>query len=275
MKLIASFDAAVENLGVCYVQYDEDWRSKISTHVDNLHALYETIDSLSMDEFLNAAKPIIHNINSFIDNIIHIKFFNVFDLIPGTTARSVPMLERTRRLKHLLKQIDHTLPNPDIVLIEYQMKQNDISRTISNQIAMHYIDSGNQIIEYTSGTSVKRQPLNRDQPLNTNITYAVKLNPLIALDLDLKSIVKLKPSPIVELVGPTLKNTVSLMPNGHYSNFIMKYSNYTANKKHTSANFGRYAKVFNIDLSSINNKIDDIADGFMMIFAWLKKKNEI
>jgi len=289
MKLIASFDAAIQNLGVFYVEYDDEWRSKIHIYVEELNNLYSQIDDLSVDEFLDSTKNIISRINTFLNSILVIKFFNVIDLIPGTKAQSVPMLERTKRLKYLLKSIDQRMPYPDIVLIEYQMKHNDISRTISNQIAMHYIDEGdNVLIEY------KKTPRDRKSLIkqadgtkiltDNSITYAVEdysLMPVLlggpkkTTGVRRTSMAYKCPPEIVELVGPTLKNTISLMPDGDYGNFIVKYSNYVANKKHTSANFQYYADLYNIDLSNINNKLDDIADGFMMVVAWLKKKNMI
>jgi hypothetical protein len=287
MKLIASYDAAIQNLGICYIEFDDEWQCKVCKYITELHILYDTIDELSPEDFIKKAAGIITHINKFLDQIIIIKFFNVIDLIPGAKATSVPMLERTKRLKYLLKSIDQRMPLPDIVLIEYQMKQNDISRTISNQIAMHYIDEGdNVLIEYKAFAADRKslvENVNGEKRLtNNSITYAVEKYSLFPVLLNgssnagkRNSFSYKSPPEIVELVGPTLKNTISLMPGGDYGNFIVKYSNYVANKHHTKANFAHYAKVYDIDLSNINNKLDDIADGFMMVMAWLKKKNMI
>jgi hypothetical protein len=287
MKLIASYDAAIQNLGVCYIEFDDEWRYKVDKYVTELHTLYDNMDELSPEDFIKKAVDIITHVNAFLDQIITIKFFNVIDLIPGAKATSVPMLERTKRLKYLLKSIDQRMPSPDIVLIEYQMKQNDISRTISNQIAMHYIDEGdNVLIEYNAHVADRKSLVGsaKDEKslVNNSITYAVEKYSLLPVLLSgtgrigtRNSFSYKRPPKIVELVGPTLKNSISLMPGGDYGNFIVMYSNYVANKHHTEANFAHYAEVYNIDLSNINNKLDDIADGFMMTMAWLKKKNMI
>jgi len=255
MKTIVSYDAAVKNLGVFVVEFMDDYQFQIKKLIDELTQLYEKINLLNKHDFLELAKITVENIDCFINSIIKIKYFNVVNLIKEKKAKKASMIERTKSLKAFLKKMDLIVPDPDIVLIEYQMKQNDISRTISNQILMYYIDCEQ-----------------------------------------------------VELVGPSLKNTISFAPEYEYSNFIMKYSNYVANKKHTTANFKYYAQLFNIDyaqlfnidytqlfnidyaqlfnidytqlfnidytqLFNINNKkikkLDDIADSFMMIFSWL------
>lgn len=236
MKIIASFDAAILNLGVCYVEFDDEWKSKLEIYI-------KKINNIGNDP--QKILDLLKEINTFLDNIIKIIFFNVIDLTNGEKSQNIPMITRTQRLKHLLKSLDNTLPYPDIVLVEYQMKHNDISRTISNQISMWYSDIIN----------------------DKTIKYAVKNFPINFAPTEKKDV-------LVDLVGPTLKNTVSMFDKGSYDNFIVKWSNYTANKKHTSANFKKFAEVFlpDINLFEINNKIDDIADGFLMIFAWLKKK---
>jgi hypothetical protein len=271
MKLIASFDAAIQNLGVCYIEFDDQWKKKLNTYLLQITQLYNDLSDMTSNEFLDKIQILLTNLNTFVDNIIKIKFFNVINLIPGCKASSVPMLERTRRLKHLLKYIDHLLPQPDIVLIEYQMKHNDISRTISNQIAMWYMsDSDNISINHKCEADSRRSSSNvQTTSTNDYLTYAVDLYPLTSCQMSI-----IPSTRIIELVGPTLKNTVSLYPGGDYANFIVKWSNYVANKKHTSSNFIKFSNVFlsDLDLTTVNNKLDDIADGFMMIFAWLKKR---
>jgi hypothetical protein len=272
MKLIAGFDAAIQNLGVFYIEFDDQWKIKLNSYLYEISQLYNGLLDITNKEFLDKIQILLVNLNTFIDNIIKIKFFNVFNLIPGCKSSSVPMLERTRRLKHLLKHIDQLLPQPDIVLIEYQMKHNDISRTISNQIAMWYMtDSDNiPIIPKCVTKSRKSSSHIPTTVTNDHLTYSVDLYPLTSCQIPFTP-----SNRIIELVGPTLKNTISLYPGGDYANFIVKWSNYVANKKHTSSNFVKFSDVFlpDLDLTNINNKLDDIADGFMMIFAWLKKHN--
>ena len=58
----------------------------------------------------------------------------------------------------------------------------------------------------------------------------------------------------------------------------MKYStNYKANKEHAVFNFKYFLNIMKKAdiLDNINNKISDIADAFMMTYAWLMDKGLI
>ena len=276
MKIIAGFDCAASNMGICYIEFDDKWHGKIKIHVLRLNKLYNEMEKMTQEQFVINALQIVRDIQKFIDNIIHIKFFNVIDLVPCVKVAKVPTLERTKRLKYLLHVLDQQFGTPDIVLIEYQMKQNDISRSISYQIAYHYVECNPNIsVEQKNQCAQKKslcKTIMQQNQLSNSITYAIDTYPLTSITMNTTH-------QIVDIVGTSLKNAYSLSPDGEYANFISKYSNYTANKKHTTHNFLHYVKTFSgnkkEELQNISNKTDDIADSFMMIYGWLKKQNMI
>ena len=83
----------------------------------------------------------------------------------------------------------------------------------------------------------------------------------------------------VEIIGPSLKNKLNFDKIHTYEFFIKKYAKtYTANKKHTEANMLYWLKKYNFYhlLDTIkSNKLDDIADAFMMSLAWLFLKSDL
>lgn len=283
MTIIAGFDCAVKNLGICYVEYNDNWQLKIAPLITRLADLYGQIKNMDKGEFINKALIIVKDINKFIDNIIKIKFFNVVDLIPEYEGNKSPLMIRTRRLKYLLNALDENLLMPNIVLIEYQMKQNDISRCISHQIAYHYTNYDNITIKFNdsinksnrlkSKTNNKNNSGKTNNKNNSTIFYAVNEYILHNNNNNNNS------CNTVEVVGTALKNASSFTDKGEYSNFILKYSNYIANKKHTDWNFKYFVGIFGGDekdlLKGISNKTNDISDAFMMIFGWLKKRKLI
>ena len=305
--IIYGFDCATENLGICVVDYDEQWREKTSQIIILLNNLYSTASSLTKKQFMIETIDILKKINNMLDGIISIKWFNCIDLIPGNKIEDVSVLERTRRLKYMLCAMDKQLDKPDLVLIEYQMGPNDIARMVSAQISYHYYSVGEiNIIPKTVDIRGKRKK-NPDIEIPKNtITYAVKEYPLIPLPSTLPSSLSplpstslsplpslpsslsplsplpSLPSPLshatkVELVLPGLKNTCYLNEKGNYTNFIVKYSNTTANKKHTDWNFSYFVEHM-MDkqiLENIPNKSNDMADAFMQIFSYLKKNRMI
>ena len=252
--LIFSFDSAVKNMGVSIVRINQleisdELRFKLSIdrkkqNVNN--ALYELIN-------------LYKTLSSLLDSIVKIEWTQVVNLLDvnsmyklfdqeskevdkGIESKEAnkrierkqidkkkdkkknplgTLLERTRGLKILLHLLDSKFSIPDIVLVEYQMKQNDCSKNISSQVLYHY-----------------------DYPYTH-----------------------------LEVVGPSLKNTISFSEELKYGNFIMKYSNYTANKKHALANYNYFIKVFPSNKHDINSKKkDDIADAFIMAYSYAKKQ---
>ena len=70
------------------------------------------------------------------------------------------------------------------------------------------------------------------------------------------------------------KNKIYFNNELKHSTFIQKYSNnYLANKNHTKSNFLYFLKTFKLEyvIDKIKAKnIDDLADSFMQIFAFIK-----
>ena len=79
---------------------------------------------------------------------------------------------------------------------------------------------------------------------------------------------------ITLVIEPSLKNMVKTTEDSQYHNFLLKKSSsYSANKAHAVFNMKTYAELFGIKLEK--TKLDDMADAFMMVFAYLKYINQI
>lgn len=282
MIIIAGYDCALKNLGICFIYYDDEWVDKLEKLISIIKTDYKNIN-YNDEKSISNIVTIFEKINNILDNVIKIIFFNVIDLVPNNTIEEVNIIDRTKRLKYLLNCLDLELPKPDIVLIEYQMKQNDISRCISHQIAYHYMDICDNIIfekksEQSNKKNIKKKKVRKKIPISgNNIMYYIDDYPIKKYNEDLYDKKSITKNNIVEVVGTSLKNSVSFSKKGEYCNFILKYSNYVANKKHTDWNFKYFMEVFGgVDSDffiNINKKTDDISDAFMMIFSWLVKKN--
>lgn len=75
----------------------------------------------------------------------------------------------------------------------------------------------------------------------------------------------------IVIVGPSLKNKVSLSKDGKYSVFLKKYkSSYSANKAHAVYNFEHIVRLFTSDIGSLKKKdISHIADSFMQVVGFV------
>ena len=252
--LILSFDCAIKNLGICLIEFDNYWYNKVNVILKS--------DILNIDK--------LKKIDIVLSNIINIKWINVIDLIPD--KRITDHVDKTYLLKSMLLSVDKTLSkygNIDIVLVEYQMAPNDKCRAISAQIVYHY--SGYGGIDVNLKKSSKKSSIKSSiKSLNKHsITYANAMYPMEYIDISKKE---------VYVVGPSLKNKFDLCIDGRYCNFAMKYStNYKANKEHAVFNFKYFLNIMKKAdiLDNINNKISDIADAFMMTYAWLMDKGLI
>ena len=256
MQRILAYDSAIENLGICLVEYDTQWRIKVA-------ALMQTKDEGKIWSKLE-------ELDKILSKIINIVWLNVVDLLPddGKTNH----IQKTNLLKTILHAVDKTVGKVDVVLIENQMTPNDKTRSMSAQISNHYCGYGG--IELCEKVGKKKKVKTKDKVQSTceKITYASKMFPIHFVD-------KVN-GPEVIMVGPSLKNKYDLDAHMPYSSFAMKYaSNYTANKEHAVHNFKYFlhsmgfVNIIN-ELDSIKtlakNKIADIADSFMMIYAWLR-----
>lgn len=249
---IYSFDCATKNLGFCCIYVDEHWRAKVSKIINELYAIYE--DPPELDVLLSRVAKILTQINQILDNIFRIEYINVFDLVPGAKASTVKYNVVLKRLKYVIYCLEKQLPKPDVVLIEYQMNINDKARGVSRYIEEHYTVMGGF----------------DDIPDGQNgIEYGLEAYPLILADFpdDLAET-------IVHIVSPGVKNSYDLDQSLTYAYYIStKSTNYEANKAHSVANLKAYlAKHQKLDIiKNCSVKLDDLADSFMMAYAWCVK----
>lgn len=251
--IILGFDCAIKNLGICCIEINDNWREEVAEIIDELNRFYSTMDQYAdKSKFLSKIEEIFTRIVKLLDSMFQIRFLNIIDLIPGKKVLTVKYKDILKSLKYTLYCLNKQLPKPDKVLIENQMNINDKARGISRYIEEFYTDISD---------------------VDVSITYAIDAYPILAIKP-----VKTKPCDVV-IVAPTLKNGYKTDPSelGDYSTYIEKYSNYTANKKHTTWNFKYFMEVFGKkqEIQSINNKLDDISDAFMMTYAWCKYKQLI
>lgn len=254
VKYIYSFDCAIKNLGICCVSVNTKWQEELVDYTKQLYELYNTKSTKEI--FLKKALSITTGINKTLESRFKLEWANVVDLIPGKKVLEVKFPIILRKLKYLLHFLNKTLPAADFVLIENQMNINDKARGVSRYIEEYYT------------------PL---QELESEITIGLEKYPL--------TITPLKPEEIninhaeLFIVQPSLKNSHQIDPSelGSYSTYISKYTNYTANKKHTTANFVYFMKARGkeSEISDIANKLNDIADAFMMAYAWCMNKGMI
>lgn len=259
IKTFLSFDAALHNLGVCYIHYNTNWVSDFTKQVGILKNTIISSES-NLQQVLNELKII----DTILNNICVIKWANIFDLLPGAKVKETDAIIRTNKLKSLLNFIDENIQNkPDYVLVEYQMVQNNISLQITNQIMYHY-SNDNTNIKFSNVKKHKNKldhivcAINNINDHNNDNNY----------DHNIK--IKKEETKIV-VVKPSAKNSINFTKLGSYNNFIAKKSSYKANKAHSVFNFLYYTKLYNISLHTVN-KLDDLADAFMQCYVYIMKE---
>jgi hypothetical protein len=252
MRIIA-YDSAIENLGICVVEFDPLWRDNIITLMKSDTDIWKKIEEL----------------DKLLSKVINILWLNVIDLVPddGKTDH----IQKTELLKTVMYAIDKMVGPFDIVLIEKQMTPNDKTRSMSAQISSHYCGYGGIKIIEKVGKKKKIKAKSRAISKCSHITYASK-------KFAIESIDKMA-GPKVIMIGPSLKNQYDLDKTAPYSLFAMKYaSNYTANKAHAEHQFRHFLNTMGRtdiieELHNIQkiakNKVADIADSFMMIYAYI------
>lgn len=258
--IIFGFDCGIVNLGISIVDFNYEYNSQLLAYNSRLlDILSNKYDYITLMANIN---KYIDLIDELVSNVVKIKYINCVQL--ACSVEELSVVERINRLKAILCSLDQ-IAKPDKVLIEYQMGPNDDMRTISSSITMYYTSGGSSTNTYImSNTKAK--------PLANEICYK----------LDLYSIRYTHVNRHIDciLVPPTLKNAYTLAPNGEYSNFIIKYTNKTANKKHAVFNFKYFASLFdrplyNCLLQHRDTSLYDIADSFMMIYSYLIKSKYI
>ena len=136
---ILSFDSATENLGVCVINYDEQWDEKIKLIIQRLYDFYDELNINS--DWKQTLRCILYDANNILESVISIEYAQAINCTNGKKVTDMTAIERTINLKKYLTGPDFKPDfKPDVVLIEHQMKPNDISRINSMQIAYHFAD---------------------------------------------------------------------------------------------------------------------------------------
>ncbi len=332
--IILSFDVAMSNLGVVLLEYKKieekdllyvkktiaevskmiiNHDPKINSKVDqkgtrNIQKMLEECDKL-MREF-NIIWYSNVSLQTYEDVVVKTRKVKIDGEIKHkklkkdkTVQKPVKMSfeEKAASLKSFLTHLDRTIPEMeriDYVLIENQMKQNDMTRLMASQIMYHYtpvyerqhdikvcggsyeyeIDIwGNSLTDYDleSGnddqSDEQSNKHSNDQSDDEN-NDKPKAFPRFANKIKKKVI----------FVNPKLKNKYYTTEKGKYENFVSKKSskdkktNYAANKKHAVYNFMHFMQNVRggCDLNEDNFKLDDIADAFMMAYGWIIENNK-
>ena len=82
MKTILGIDCAVENIGICYVEFNDRWQDDLNICRLNMLNLYENLAGSNQEQVLLDIRDALEKINQVLDSILVIRYFNVFDLIP-------------------------------------------------------------------------------------------------------------------------------------------------------------------------------------------------
>ena len=229
--LIYSFDAGCVNMGVCIIEYDMTWQKKL----DNLKKLLnkmrikiESCDVIAIDKFLD-----------YFRNIYKILYIDRVDIAGGVNVNKFTnqnMIGIAERLKYYLRCLEINFPQPDVVLVESQFKKNSFSSIVASQLHFHYGNTDNNIkCKLTIRPPEEEKRYNNCQ---------------------------------VHIIGASLKNNIDYVKDKRYGDFLLKYSSYSANKKHALHNFKYLCYIYGYDMQDIKKK-DDISDSYMMARNWI------
>ena len=256
--IIISYDIAVKSLASSVLYINELWRSEFDIIVKNFNSQHTNIENTQTDNTtrkLNNIIEYISKLNDIMSNIIVPLCFDVVDLTPNKKIKDTDTTFKTKRLKGYLHELDTHVNNyiksdKVIILLEYQMGPNDISRNICSQILYHYSDIDNN---FNSAN------LNKLSKNSENSKLATERS--------------------IYIVGPSLKNKLIFTTSILHNDFIKKYAtSYMANKKHSIANFLYWISTNNYNSLIKNIKkinLDDIADSFNMAIAWILFKSNL
>jgi hypothetical protein len=227
-----SFDIANKSLATSFIYYNN---LGLTQNYDNIKHIKNNTqqgeNAITLLEKLN-------KINNCINDHFKYIYSSVKDLIPNKKVKDSTIIERSNGLKQYMNELKYIIDSAIIknnihkiyVLVEYQLSSNYNANAIYNQI----------IYEFSNPNKLD----------NSNYIYEIVV------------------------MNPSYKNKIYFHKELKHSSFIQKYTNnYVANKNHCKSNFLYFLKSFNL-LHIIDNikakNIDDIADSFMQIFAFIK-----
>ena len=254
--IIYSFDCGVKSLGICCVEYKENFLNDIHkinkkilstinkiSNISNLEQLYKKI--LKIKKYVQNLSKILDDLeilpnisntpnillNSKIFNII---FINVIDFTEGKKVKDCDFIEISQKVKYSLHLLDSYLPKPDLVLIEKQMNINEKAIAVSRFIEGFYMTLKKSKLKFGIDKYDLCKIVNYENYENI-IEYNTK----------------------VLIISPSLKNAVQVFKEEkcYLSYYNVKYTNYVANKKHTVYNLQQYLKYKGMhDLLNIDYK---------------------
>ncbi len=212
-----------------YLSFDVASRSLAFSLMYYDHNVLEHLKKFTLDN-QNQNK---HNYLEGVDQILKysIQYYhgNVVDLNNGKSMKDMILLERTMTLKNTLLELKNAL----------------IQKQIELDIDM---DKTKVLIEYQMSANYQANSV-----FNQIYYEFAEFQPVV--------------------VNPCYKNKIYFSSELTYSKFAERYNrNYSANKAHSKENFLHFLKTFNLEdvIKNIKKKnIDDIADSFMQIFAYI------
>lgn len=242
---IVSYDIAHKSLALCILYFNNQWLIDINKIHKKLKDDIKLCDNA--EKKCKCILDCLNALTTLLNELIKPILFDVVDLLPNKKLKDSNPIERSSRIKSYLHSVDNFIETLHIdnlkLLLEFQMAPNDKSRNIFSQILFHY--------------SYPDSYFN-----NTN-------NDIKKVNICFKKY-------DIEIIGPSLKNKLNLIPNKPYSYFIKKYTKlYNANKNHSKSNFLYWIKCNNIThmIKKIKKKnLDDIADATNMSIAWICKQ---
>lgn len=175
-------------------------------------------------------------INNMINNNFKYLYYSVKDLIPDKKVKDTTIIERSNGLKKYM----------------FELKNIINESIINNNIKKIYILVEYQLSSNYNANAIYNQIIYEFSNSNTGDNYIYE----------------------IIVMNPSYKNKIYFNKELKHSVFIQKYTNnYIANKNHCKANFLYFLNSFNMKdvLKNIKSKnIDDLADSFMQIFAYIK-----
>jgi hypothetical protein len=119
---ILSIDPATKNLGVCLVNYNENW-------ISDVEAIMAKGFNLKMYD----------EINTIMNSMLKIEYINCFDMVPGKSNNNITVEERLSGAKRILNHIQDKINISNIILVEYQMGQNHKSNAVTSAILTYIL----------------------------------------------------------------------------------------------------------------------------------------
>jgi hypothetical protein len=294
---ILSFDLAAKSLGVCFAHHDTGYLQKIETLMlkfDEQNKNMERDTSIEgIKKRIKLISDVVVDLDLICQGAVNILYLDVIDLAPGMHVQKERPPSKKKReqynkthddkksyllasppaimsaLHRYLLDLDNIVKyfmsslqvksQPDKVLLEYQMSPGSPGNKVYHSIMCWYSLGDASYLSHNSIPDLKMGGAS----VSENREIAFKKNMI-----DFNHVIK---------VSPRLKNSLAYDFDCDYKLFTEKYKKqYTANKKHSEANLMKWLEIFNqkhFIKNIANANLDDAADAFNMIIAWLKFKH--